>query len=558
LGRIVDAKNQTIKFEYDAAHQLTKKYFPEETVTYAYDTGGNLTSLQDSDSKLSFTYDKLNLLTKAQTLSGGLQPTTSISYTYDNNNNRATLVDVGGTTFKYVYDNLNRLTKITNSAGTTTFGNYAYDVLSRRTGLTYPNSTSASYTYDLASQLTNLTNLLNPTSPTIFSQFDYIYNNVGYRDTMTTLTGQHNYSYDDLYRLTNADHPDSSDENYNYDEVGNRLLSTSLQSNLGLFSKKINFQAIWTYNTANQLLDDGTYTYEYDNNGNMIAKTHDTSHNVISYTYNSENQLTQITSGSNTYKYAYDGLGRRIEKSLVFGLSSEVTRYVYDNEDIVAEYSGTSTTPAATYLHGPGIDEPIYMSRGGQTYYYHADGLGSITELTNSTGAIAQTYKYDAFGNILSQTGSLINPFTYTGREFDSESGLLYYRARYMDPRIGRFLQEDPNPGIIIKPQTLNRYPYTANNPINFTDPTGLIIPGDPDPSDEILLAIFIKKLISKIPWDKVTQIIKETFKTPCTKQIISKFKLDGKTIAVFHEIWQKTKEGIWQIIHRDFKGPLP
>jgi len=380
LGRIVDAKNQTIKFEYDAAHQLTKKYLPEETVTYAYDTGGNLTSLQDSDSKLSFTYDKLNLLTKAQTLSGGVQPTTSISYTYDKNNNRATMTDVQSKKFNYYYDNLNRLTDIKDyTTPTTIYANYVYDVLSRRTALKYFNNTQTTYAYDLASQLTNLTNLVNPSSPTIFSKFDYTYNDVGYRDTMTTLSGAHNYTYDDLYRLEIADHPDSSDESYSYDEVGNRLDN-------------------YTTNAANQLTDDGTYTYEYDNNGNMTKRTKKLDSSVTTYTYNSENQLTQITSGSNTYKYAYDGLERRIQKDV----SGTLTKYVYDNEDIVAEYSGTSTTPAATYLHGPGIDEPIYMSRGGQIYYYHADGLGSITELTGSTGAVAQSYKYDAFGNILS------------------------------------------------------------------------------------------------------------------------------------------------------------
>ncbi len=638
LGRILDAKGQQIKFEYDAAHQLTKKYLPEETLTYTYDTGGNLTSVKDIDSNISFTYDKLNLLTKAQTLTGGVQPVTTIDYIYDKNNNRDTLVDVNGKTFKYLYDNLNRLTDIPRAV------HYDYDALSRRTQLTYPNSTSALYTYDLASQLTRLSNikidqiyfndfetsagsewssqsrdttprggrkflgqfgndtvrfslnnlpaheqavisfdlfviqswdgnygagpdiwdltapdapnLLHTTfsnagglnqsypdlypggnnpprtgatesntlgyspwgdtvyplsytfphteaglgldfsaaglqglsdeswgldnvsvgiitgEPSLISTFDYAYNDVGYRKSMTTSEGLHDYTYDDLYRLEGADHPDFADEAFTYDPVGNR--------------KSLGRPPAWDYNAANQLLDDGTYTYEYDDNGNMVTKTDKISSRVIRYTYNSENQLIQIsTPGAGTVKYAYDGLGRRIQKDV----NGTKTKYVYDNEDIVAEYN-TSNVLQATYLHGPGIDEPIRMTRGGQDYYYHADGLGSITELTNSTGTVVQTYKYDSFGNIVEQTpvlrsqtrkqfgeaggDGITNPFTYTGREFDSESGLLYYRARYYDSRIGRFLQEDPVGGSPQNPQTLNRYPYVFNNPLNFLDPKGL------------------------------------------------------------------------------------
>ena len=100
--------------------------------------------------------------------------------------------------------------------------------------------------------------------------------------------------------------------------------------------------------------------------------------------------------------------------------------------------------PSLRYTHGPGIDEPIAMSRGGANYFYHQDGLDTITDLTDSTGAISQSYAYDAYGNILDQTGSVENPYTYTGRELDSETGLYYYRARAYDPFIGRFQQDDP------------------------------------------------------------------------------------------------------------------
>lgn len=106
------------------------------------------------------------------------------------------------------------------------------------------------------------------------------------------------------------------------------------------------------------------------------------------------------------------------------------------------------------------------MARGGQNYFYHSDGLGSITEITDNTGTVVKSYTYDSFGNIVNETGTLNNPYTYTGRERDSESGLYFYRARYMDPKTGRFLQEDPI-------WNVNNYIYAEDNPVNFIDPYG-------------------------------------------------------------------------------------
>jgi len=150
-------------------------------------------------------------------------------------------------------------------------------------------------------------------------------------------------------------------------------------------------------------------------------------------------------------------------------LDSNIARYVYVNEDIVLEYDGSNVLQAS-YTHGAGIDEPLIMNRGGVDSFYHTDGLGSITDLTDNLGAVVQSYVYDSFGNIVLQNGSLINPYTYTGREFDEESGLYYYRHRYYDPVNGRFIQEDPL-GLLDGP---NIYTYVTNNPINFIDPFGL------------------------------------------------------------------------------------
>ena len=221
--------------------------------------------------------------------------------------------------------------------------------------------------------------------------------------------------------------------------------------------------APWSYDVANRLLTRPGVTYTYDNNGNTITKT-DAS-GTTTYTYDFENRLISATMpGGIAATYGYDPFGRRISKTV----NGVITRYLYDGMDIVKEYDGTGTL-LATYRHGPGIDEPIAMTRGGQTFYYHADGLGSITGLTNSSQTVVQTYGYDGFGN-LNQAPTVQNPYTYTGREYDAETGLYYYRARSYDPKTGRFLQQDP----IGLAGGINLYAYVGNNPVVFVDPLGL------------------------------------------------------------------------------------
>jgi len=169
--------------------------------------------------------------------------------------------------------------------------------------------------------------------------------------------------------------------------------------------------------------------------------------------------------------YRYDGLGRRVEKE-VNNVATTTTRYVYDNEDILLELN-SSNTIVSRYTHGPDIDEPLIMEKSGASFFYHADGLGSITELTNLSGAVAQRYTYSSFGKIESQLDpNFAQPYTFTSREYDSESALYYYRARYYEAASGRHLQEDP---VLSSDTNLNLYPYVRNNPINRVDPSGEI-----------------------------------------------------------------------------------
>ena len=111
------------------------------------------------------------------------------------------------------------------------------------------------------------------------------------------------------------------------------------------------------------------------------------------------------------------------------------------------------------------------MLRSSATSFYHADGLGAVTSLSNAAGALAQTYTFDSFGKQTAATGSLTNPFQYTGRESDTETGLYYYRARYYDPATGRFLSEDP---ARFASGTNDFFTYVENSSLNFRDPFGL------------------------------------------------------------------------------------
>ncbi len=268
------------------------------------------------------------------------------------------------------------------------------------------------------------------------------------------------YSYDSLSRLTGVMKGVLDDEAYSYDGVGNRLTDIANNS--------------YAYNNGNELLGYGAgvgqgFSLAYDANGNMVSKTD--SSGITSYVYDSENRLVQIntqpvTGNSQLVTYKYDPFGRRIEKNV----NGVITRYVYDREDILFELDGSGNI-ITEYLHGPGIDEPIAMIRNNQTYYYHADGLGSIVAITNATGAVVQRYEYDSFGQITYVLDpNFKQPYTYTGREYDEESGLYYYRARYYDPKIGRFITQDP----IGFSGGINFFSYVENNPVNFVDPLGL------------------------------------------------------------------------------------
>jgi RHS repeat-associated protein len=261
-----------------------------------------------------------------------------------------------------------------------------------------------------------------------------------------------NYGYDALYELTSVTQSSTTTESYTYDPVGNRL------SSLGV--------SPYSNNSSNELTSTPSTTYTYDSNGNTSTKVN--SSGTTQYFWDFENRLSSVTlpGTGGTVSFKYDPFGRRIYKSS----SSATSVYAYDGDNLVEETNSAGGV-VARYEQTQNIDEPLAMLRSSTTSYFHADGLGSITSLSNAAGSIANTYTYDSFGKLTASTGSLVNPFQYTARESDSETGLYYYRARYYDSSAGRFFAEDP---LKFFGGDINLYRYVWNHPTSLRDPRGL------------------------------------------------------------------------------------
>jgi RHS repeat-associated protein len=166
--------------------------------------------------------------------------------------------------------------------------------------------------------------------------------------------------------------------------------------------------------------------------------------------------------------FKYDPFGRRVQKS---GPSGAVN-YLYDAASLIEEIDNSGSI-LARYSDSNAVDEPLAILRSGTSSYYQADAVGSVTSLSSSGSALANTYTYNSFGKLTTSTGSVTNASRYTGREFDSETGLYFYRARYLDNNTGRFLSEDPIQFVTGAP-----YFYASNSPLNWVDPSGFA-PGD-------------------------------------------------------------------------------
>ena len=274
------------------------------------------------------------------------------------------------------------------------------------------------------------------------------------------------YSYDELYRLTSETITKGkkvTTYTYAYDSVSNRTLKT------------VNgVETVYTYNALNQLISENDTTYEYDNAGNLVRVVG--AGKTALYVYNVDNKLVKATvqQGNNVVveSYTYDYAGNRTSKTTTINNHVEKVYYLNDNSsltNVLAEYSA-SGDEICYYTVGADL---VSQEINGKVYAYLYDGHGTVRALANESGKLTDTYTYDAFGNLISSTGSTANNYRYCGEQFDSTTRLYYLRARYMDTNTGRFTSQDTYAGSTADPISLHKYLYANSNPVSNSDPSG-------------------------------------------------------------------------------------
>ena len=195
----------------------------------------------------------------------------------------------------------------------------------------------------------------------------------------------------------------------------------------------------------------------WDKNGNLTQDN-----TGATYTYDSANRLKTVTQGSTVSSYVYNGLGDRLSQT-VNGVTTTYTL------DLNAGLTQVLTDGTNTYLYG---NTRIAQSTTSGMQYFAGDALGSVRQLTNSSGVVALTRSYEPYGTVLSSAGVTGTAYGYVG-EWTDGTGLVHLRARYYAPSQGRFLTADAWPGDELRPQTLNGWGYVEGNPINRVDPSG-------------------------------------------------------------------------------------
>lgn len=446
LSNVTDANAHSTSYTYSNMDRLATRTDPLlNTESYAYDATGNLSAFTDRRGKAtSYQYDGLRRRIFAGfNMQTGPTYDSTISYAYDAGNRLIQTVDSVAGTFSRGYDGMDRLTSETSPQGVLS---YSYDAAGRRATQQVTGQSQITYSYDNANRLTGIT------QGTVSVSFGY--DNENRRTSLTLPNGVVvSYSFDAGSQLTAVSYALGTTSlgnlTYGYDPTGRR---TSVGGSLAVANLP---NAITTsaYNAANQLTTWGTASLYYDANGNM------TSDGTNGFVWDARNHLASMNFSANSFQY--DPYGRRQSKTI----SSTTTKYLYDGVNVVQELAGT--TPTANLLDG-GTDEIFTRTDSSGTVNLLSDALGSALALTDGSGSTVASYAYEPFGNT-TQTGMSTNPFQYAGRENDG-TGIYFYRARYYNPMLQRFISEDPM-GLL--GGSTNLYPYVSNDPIYLTDPSG-------------------------------------------------------------------------------------
>lgn len=454
---------QVLTYSYETtSSRLVLVTGPDIRETYTYDKNGNRTYAKNHSGEYTYAYDSRNRLIEETQPNGS-----TLSYTYDDAGNKLTFTldyaNGDSRTESYAYDALNRLVSVTDKDNQTT--TFDYDAVGNQTHIHYPNGLVSITEYDSLHRATTVTT--KDASDNILTRYAYGLDNTGRRTSITEQTGrQSTYTYDDVYLLTNETIVDAVNGDYSadyvYDVVGNRTQRTVD----GVLTE-------YQYDANDRLLSEGINTYTYDGQGNVLEQTDGLT--TKTYQYNANQRLMQFDDGIRAIDFTYNVDNIRVAKS-VDGTSTD---FIVDSnqayQQVVAEQNASSSI-LKEYLYGTGL---ISQNNNSTNHYYHYDALGSTKSLSDDLGAISDEYNYEAFGEVISQTGTTDNDYLYTGEQYDAELDNYYLRARYYDQNVGRFTQMDEWMGKDCTPPTLNKFLYTHSDPINGTDPTGFMTLSD-------------------------------------------------------------------------------
>jgi len=473
---MTDRNGRTRQFQYDALDRLTAEIWvgASRTITAVYDAASQLATTSDPDSAYTFTHDRAGRLTSVSNTGTPAGPDVALAYTYDGVHNvRSVAETVNGQargTTAYTYDALNRITRVTQSGSGVVAKriDLAYNAASQLTEIRrYADLAgtqliaSSAYGYDGAGRRTGLTH-----TPIGAGALDYTWT-LDAADRIiqeTSPDGTSSYTYDPASQLTAITHSYQANEGYTYDASGNRTGGG------------------YQVSPDNRLLADSTHTYEYDAEGNLSRRTETATGAATEYEWDYRNRLTRVLFKNNQgtvikeVTYTYDVFDRRTVRAVdpdgSGPMPAEVQRFAYDDLHIALTFDGSNTL-THRYLYGPDLDMILADEpSSGQVLWSLADQLGTVRDLLDTTGTVQNHLQYDSFGQIIGQSNpDVARAFAFTGREWDTEAGLYYYRARYYDPVIGRFISEDP---LGFSAGDTNLFRYVANNPVNHTDPLGL------------------------------------------------------------------------------------